>query len=109
VIEKAEAPATGEALLTFDERSAAWRRSIPPWRPLETRALAWTSSRLVAVANDADGKSHVFVAPAPDAVWSELVGWGDGATSAELLLAGVDDIVVGFQNKSGLEIVRVGL
>ncbi|MDB4997732.1 MAG: hypothetical protein JWM74_5164 [Myxococcaceae bacterium] len=109
VIEKREAPAKSEALLVLDERTGAWRRSVTAWGPLDTRALAWTASRVVAVADDAEGKSHIFVAASPDAGWSELVGWAEGATGAEILLTSDDDIVVGFHDKAGAEVARIGL
>jgi hypothetical protein len=109
VIEKREAPATADALLVLDERTAAWRRSVIAWGSLETLALAWTASHVVAMANDAEGKSHIFVAASPEAAWSELVGWADGAMGAELISTSDDDIVVGFHDGAGAQVVRIAL
>ncbi len=110
VIEKHLAPATTEALLVLDERSAAWRRTVTAWGPLETRALAWTASHVIAVANEPEGESHIFVAASPDAAWSELVGWGERAVGVEILVTNDEDIVVGFHDKGGAEVVaRIGL
>jgi hypothetical protein len=95
--------AARETWISFDAKARTWTPIVIPW-PYRTRRIQFTSTHVVALAQDAEGNDHLLVTQRNASSWTDLVGLN--AREIEIVPITTTELLL---HLDGTKLTRIGL